>query len=142
MRAGNLQDKQKEIAFFNAHAEGAEYDVLTPNANCSLVGTTISGIAAVAALSQNYPKARLIFSGLSATDPADELLKIFAQLGCDPTRIYMELRPRATSEGALYAAASLKPKRSEGGCWSLQPFICRWLSDDFELPDFKCCRIR
>jgi uncharacterized SAM-binding protein YcdF (DUF218 family) len=82
-----------------------------PDGIILLGGTGISGVAAVAALSQDYPKARLIFSGLA--DPADELLKTFAQLGGDPTRIYMEPRARTTSEDALYAAALLKPKRSE-----------------------------
>jgi len=84
-----------------------------PDGIILLGGTAISGIAAVAALSQDYPKARLIFSGLSATDPAGESLKVFAQLGGDPTRIYMEPRARTTSEDARYAAALLKPKRSE-----------------------------
>jgi uncharacterized SAM-binding protein YcdF (DUF218 family) len=73
----------------------------------------LSGIVAVAALSQDYPRARLIFSGFSATDPEAEWLKIFARLGGEPTRIYVEPRPRTTSEDALYAAALLKPKPSE-----------------------------
>ena len=70
-----------------------------------------SGVEAVSALSQHYPKARLIFSGF---DPGDEnVLKDFAQLGGDPARIYMEPRARTTFEDALYAAALLKPKASE-----------------------------
>jgi uncharacterized SAM-binding protein YcdF (DUF218 family) len=73
----------------------------------------MSGIAAMAALSQDYPKARLIFSGFSARDPDAEWLKLFARLGGDLTRTCMEPRPRTTSEDALYAAALLKPKRSE-----------------------------
>src|SRR5262249_24629146 len=40
-------------------------------------------------------------------------LKLFALLGGDPARIYMEPRPRTTFEDALYAAALLKPKLSE-----------------------------
>jgi hypothetical protein len=32
--------------------------------------------------------------------------------------------------------------RVKGGCWSLQPCICRGLSDAFELPDFRWSRIR
>jgi uncharacterized SAM-binding protein YcdF (DUF218 family) len=72
------------------------------------------GLREVAALSQDYPNARLIFSGFDATDPADDLrLKTFAQLGGDPTRISIESRPRTTAEDALYAAALLKPKPSE-----------------------------
>ena len=33
MNMRSLQDKQKEIAFFDAHAASAEYDVFTPQAN-------------------------------------------------------------------------------------------------------------
>ena len=36
MKAGNLQDKRKEIAFFDAHAASDEYDVFTPQANARL----------------------------------------------------------------------------------------------------------
>jgi uncharacterized SAM-binding protein YcdF (DUF218 family) len=78
-----------------------------------LAGSGMSGIATAAVLSQDYPMARLIFSGFSATDPDNEWLKVFAQLGGEPTRIYMDSRPRTTSEDALYAAALLKSKRSE-----------------------------
>ena len=68
----------------------------------------------MAVLSQNYPKARLIFSGFSATTSTAELrLKLFALFGGDPSRIYMEPRPQTTFEDALYAAALLKPKPSE-----------------------------
>jgi uncharacterized SAM-binding protein YcdF (DUF218 family) len=74
----------------------------------------MGGIMAVSALAQNYPKARLIFSGFGATDRNDEYpLKIFAKLGGDPALVYMERRPRTTSEDALYAAALLKQKPSE-----------------------------
>jgi uncharacterized SAM-binding protein YcdF (DUF218 family) len=77
-------------------------------------GGTASGIAAVAALSQRYPKAQLIFSGFSATEPADEWLKkVFTLWGGDPARIYIESRPRTTFEDALYVAALLKPKPTE-----------------------------
>jgi ubiquinone/menaquinone biosynthesis C-methylase UbiE len=34
---GKQQDKQKEIAFFDAHAAADEYDVFTPEANARLV---------------------------------------------------------------------------------------------------------
>jgi uncharacterized SAM-binding protein YcdF (DUF218 family) len=47
-------------------------------------------LRAMAVLSQNYPKARLIFSGFSATtSTADLRLKLFALFGGDPSRIYM-----------------------------------------------------
>jgi uncharacterized SAM-binding protein YcdF (DUF218 family) len=83
-----------------------------PDGIILLGGSGLSGDAAVAALSQDYPKARLIFSGFGATNPVS--FKIFAQLGGDPARIiYIEPRPRTTSEDALYAAALLKPKPSE-----------------------------
>ena len=73
-----------------------------------------AGLREMAVLSQNYPKARLIFSGFSATTSTAELrLKLFALFGGDPSRIYMEPRPRTTFEDALYAAALLKPKPSE-----------------------------
>ena len=84
----------------------------SPNGIILLGGSGINALRAVSALSQDYPKARLIFSGFSPTDP-DLQLKIFAELGGDPARIYIEPRPRTTSEDALYAAALLKPKRSE-----------------------------
>ena len=83
-----------------------------PDGIILLGGSGIGAVWAMSALSQDYPKARLIFSGFSPTDP-DLQLKIFAELGGDPSRIYIEPRPRTTSEDALYAAALLKPKRSE-----------------------------
>jgi uncharacterized SAM-binding protein YcdF (DUF218 family) len=79
-----------------------------------LAGGTMSGFAAVAALSQHYPKARIIFSGFIATDSEyDMIKKAFSLFGGDPARIYMEPRPRTTFEDALYAAALLKPKPTE-----------------------------
>jgi uncharacterized SAM-binding protein YcdF (DUF218 family) len=61
-------------------------------------------------LSQNYPKARLTFSGFSWADK--NLIKRFADLG-DPARIYVEPQSRTTSEDAFYSAALLKPRPSE-----------------------------
>jgi uncharacterized SAM-binding protein YcdF (DUF218 family) len=84
-----------------------------PSGIIFLAGSSIGEIARAAVLSQDYPKARLIFSGFSATDPAPGWRKILAQLGGDPARIYIEPRPRTTSEDALYAAELLKPKASE-----------------------------
>ena len=88
-----------------------------PDGIILLGGAGMSGILAVSALSKDYPKVRLIFSGFSATNWDNEWLKVFAQLGGEPTRIYMDPRPRTTSEDALYAAALLKPTRSER--WTL-----------------------
>ena len=79
-----------------------------PDGIIVLAGAGNAGIDAVSALSRDYPKARLIFSGFSAT-----ALKRFARLGGDPARVYVESRPRTTSEDALYSAALLKPKPSE-----------------------------
>jgi uncharacterized SAM-binding protein YcdF (DUF218 family) len=82
-----------------------------PDGIIILGGSGTAGIAAVPALSQQYPKARLIFSGFSVAD--DENLIKGAVLGVDPARVYMEPRPRTTSEDALYAAILLKPKPRE-----------------------------
>jgi ubiquinone/menaquinone biosynthesis C-methylase UbiE len=37
MTTAKLQDKQKEIEFFDAHADADEYDVFTPEANARLI---------------------------------------------------------------------------------------------------------
>ena len=79
-----------------------------PDGIIVLAGAGNAGIDAVSALSRDYPKARLIFSGFSAT-----ALKRFARLGGDPARVYVESRPRTTSEDALYSAALLKPRPGE-----------------------------
>jgi uncharacterized SAM-binding protein YcdF (DUF218 family) len=81
-----------------------------PDGIILLGGGGLEGIERVSTLSKDYPKARLIFSGFEATN---HLLTIFARLGGDPTRIYMDSRPNTTSEDALYTAAVLKPKPSE-----------------------------
>jgi ubiquinone/menaquinone biosynthesis C-methylase UbiE len=41
MTTRDLQDKQKEIAFFDAHAASAEYDVFTPQANARLIAAFV-----------------------------------------------------------------------------------------------------
>jgi uncharacterized SAM-binding protein YcdF (DUF218 family) len=79
-----------------------------PDGIIVLGGAGNTGIEAVSALSRDYPKARLIFSGFSAT-----ALERFARLGGDPARVYVDSRPRTTSEDALYSAALLKPKPGE-----------------------------
>jgi DUF218 domain len=76
-----------------------------------LPGGAGDGIDAVSSLSQDYPKARLAFSGFSAADK--KLTKRLADLGVDPGRIQIEPRPRTTSEDALYSTALLKPKSGE-----------------------------
>ena len=82
-----------------------------PDGIIILAGGGNYAINAVSTLSQNYPKARLTFSGFSAADK--NLIKRLADLGVDPARVYMEPRPRTTFEDALYTAALLKPKPSE-----------------------------
>src|SRR5262249_43431612 len=67
-----------------------------------------AGIEAAVALSRDYPKARLTFSGFTAT-----ALTRFARLGGHPERVYVESRPQTTFEDALYSAALLKPKPGE-----------------------------
>jgi uncharacterized SAM-binding protein YcdF (DUF218 family) len=85
-----------------------------PDGIILLAGGGIDGIDAVSTLSKDYPKARLIFSGFKATDAFDEyLLYMFARLGGDRERIYLESRPRTTAEDAFYTAALLKPKAGE-----------------------------
>ena len=79
-----------------------------PDGIIVLAGAGDAGIDAVSALSRDYPTARLTYSGFSAT-----ALKRFARLGGDPARVYVESRPRTTSEDALYSAALLKPKPGE-----------------------------
>jgi uncharacterized SAM-binding protein YcdF (DUF218 family) len=94
-------------------------------------GVGVGGIDAMSTLSRDYPKARLIFSGFKATDERSErLLDIFARLGGDRARIYMESRPRTTAEDALYAAALLKPKPDD-----------RWLlvTDPLHMPRAVGC---
>jgi uncharacterized SAM-binding protein YcdF (DUF218 family) len=79
-----------------------------PDGIIVLGGSGIAGMDAAATLSKSYPTARLIFSGLRASN-----LHTFARFGGDPARVYMESRPRTTSEDAFYAAALLKPKPGE-----------------------------
>ena len=79
-----------------------------PDGIIVLAGSGYAGIEAVPTLSRDYPEARIIFSGFSAT-----ALDTFARLGGDPARVYVESRPRTTSEDALYSAALLKPKPGE-----------------------------
>ena len=81
-----------------------------PDGIIILAGGGSDAIDAVSTLSQDYPKARLTFSGFSAADK--NLIKRLADLGGDPARINMT-QSRTTSEDALYSAALLKPKPSE-----------------------------
>jgi hypothetical protein len=81
--------------------------------------STTSGSAAVAALSQHYPKARLIFSGFVATDPEDEMLKkVFTLFGGDPRAF-----TSSPDHGRLPRTHFTSPHYSNQspvkvGCWS------------------------
>jgi hypothetical protein len=91
----------------------------------------------VQALSQDYPKARVIFIGFEW-----DVRKTFARRGGDLTRV-VEIPPSpTTSEDALHSAALLKQSPVKGGFWSPKPFICRAPSDAFGLPDFRWNRIQ
>jgi uncharacterized SAM-binding protein YcdF (DUF218 family) len=97
-----------------------------------LLGGTRIGVGAIdvmSTLSRDYPKARLIFTGFKAKR-SERLLSIFARLGGDRARIYMESRPRTTAEDALYTAELLKPKPGE-----------RWLliTDALHMPRAVAC---
>jgi uncharacterized SAM-binding protein YcdF (DUF218 family) len=76
-----------------------------------LAGGGRDAIDAALILSQDYPKARLTFSGFSGADK--NLIKRLADLGGDPERINMQPQSRTTSEDALYSAVLLKPKPSQ-----------------------------
>ena len=80
----------------------------SPDGIIVLGGSSLRGIDAVEALSRDYPEARIIFSGYSAT-----MVARYARLGGDPARVYVESRPRTTFEDAQYSAALLKPKPGE-----------------------------
>ncbi len=82
-----------------------------PDGIILLAGGSSEAIDAVSALSQDYPKARVTFSGFNAADN-NLIIKRFADRGGDPGRINM-VQSRTTSEDALYSAVLLKPKHSE-----------------------------
>jgi uncharacterized SAM-binding protein YcdF (DUF218 family) len=90
------------VAFSTPFSQASPHGIIV------LGGSDYSGIDALTVLSRNYPEARIIFSGFSAT-----VLDRFALLGGNPARVYVESRPRTTSEDALYSAELLKPKPGE-----------------------------
>ena len=70
-----------------------------PDGIILLGGGGLREVEVASALSQEYPNARLIFTASSATSREDEYrLKMFARLGGDPARIYMDPQARTTSE--------------------------------------------
>jgi uncharacterized SAM-binding protein YcdF (DUF218 family) len=85
-----------------------------PNGIILLGGDAGQGIMALAELSQKFPQARLVFSGPgNVTSTLDDLLRTFAKLGGDPTRIKLETRSRNTFENAIYSIELIRPKPDE-----------------------------
>ena len=84
---------------------------VAPDGIIMLPGGAGEGIDAVSKLSQDYPKARLTFCGVSVGGKG--LIKRLVDLGVDPGRINMVPESRTTSEDAYYSAALLRPKPSE-----------------------------
>jgi len=70
-------------------------------------------------LAQQYPKAKLLFTGGSGSlieqnhKAADVAEKLFKQLGVDTTRIIFERESRNTYENAINSKKTVKPVKSE-----------------------------
>jgi len=85
--------------------------------------TIAAGLIAAAALAQRYPKARIVFSGGSASlisndaREADFAGAVFESLGIAKSRLIMERRSRNTQENAEFSRALVAPK--EGERWLL-----------------------
>jgi hypothetical protein len=106
-------------------------DLQAPDGIILLAGSGSSGIDTVSVLSQDYPKARLIFSGFSATDRT--VLKKFARLGGDPARVYMPVRTTDDFRGRTVfrcvAPAKAQRKVVAGHLSLAHAARCRMLSD-------------
>ncbi len=85
----------------------------------SVVRAAADRIFAAAALSRQYPNARIVFSGgssnLVANDPreADYAAEVFARLGVPRERLTVERRSRNTEENAEFTKAIAAPKSGE-----------------------------
>jgi uncharacterized SAM-binding protein YcdF (DUF218 family) len=64
-------------------------------------------------LSQDFPRARLVYSGLGEDSGAEYWLAKFARLGGDRERVTVETRSRNTFENALYSKELIKPNARE-----------------------------
>jgi len=85
-----------------------------PNGIILLGGDAGEGIMMLAELSQQFPQARLVFSGPGeGTSWVNNLLRKFPNFGGDLTRIKLETRSRNTFENAMYSAELIKPKPDE-----------------------------
>jgi uncharacterized SAM-binding protein YcdF (DUF218 family) len=71
------------------------------------------GIIQPILLSQNFPQARLVYSGLGDGLEIEDLLATFVQLGGDRDRITVETKSRNTFENALYSKELIKPKAQQ-----------------------------
>ena len=54
-----VQDKQKEIAFFDAHASADEYDVFTPETNARLIAAIMRLLRTSARRARRRPRLRI-----------------------------------------------------------------------------------
>lgn len=85
-----------------------------PNGVILLGGDSGQGIMVLAELSQQFPQARLVFSGPGkVTSRVNDLLRTFAKFGGDLTRIKLETRSRDTFENAMYSAKLIEPRPDE-----------------------------
>jgi uncharacterized SAM-binding protein YcdF (DUF218 family) len=85
-----------------------------PDGIIVLGGEAGERITALAELSRRFPQARLVYSGPGERIfAAEELLKTFARLGGDPSRITIETRSRSTFENAVYSRELIKPNLYE-----------------------------
>jgi uncharacterized SAM-binding protein YcdF (DUF218 family) len=70
-------------------------------------------IVILAALAQDFPKARLVYSGPGGDSDAEDLLAKFARLGGNRARITMEIRSQNTFENAAYTKELIQPNAHE-----------------------------
>jgi uncharacterized SAM-binding protein YcdF (DUF218 family) len=86
-------------------------------APCGIIllgGDTGDGLVVLAELSQQFPEARLVYSGPGRSIAiAAGLLEKFANFGGDPTRIAIETQSRTTFDNAIYSAELMKPRPDE-----------------------------
>lgn len=86
----------------------------TPYGIILLGGDSGEGIIVLAQLSQQFPRARLVYSGPGrSVAKANDLLEKFSDFGGNSTRLVMETRSRTTFENAVYSAELMKPKPDE-----------------------------
>ena len=72
----------------------------------------IGGTIQLLELSQDFPQARLVYSGLGES-VVEALLAKFVRLGGDRERVTVEIQSRNTFENALYSKELIKPNAQE-----------------------------